>query len=83
MSKNLLEFSKEHCPDYPFNENPDEGECLWAIGAKLRGTELANQDCHRMILHLGTLLGFTPDQIFKEWTKVNQSVTITGESDDH
>jgi hypothetical protein len=48
----LRECSKELAPDYPFRDESDHWEQLWAITEGYKGTKAACEDLHAEILSL-------------------------------
>ncbi len=66
----LRQRSKELCPDYPWSEEPDPFECLYAITSSIEGTNMANEDCHKLIKILGGKLGLSAEQVYDLWKEM-------------
>ncbi|WP_299078029.1 hypothetical protein [uncultured Paraglaciecola sp.] len=72
----LVELVKKRYPDYPLGDNPTVGDCIWALDSGIRGTEAANADCHKFIKILGDQLGYSAEDLMKQWETVDSKLLV-------
>jgi hypothetical protein len=61
----IIEISKKLCKDYPNVENISPEESLWAIEQTFIGTNMANEDLHKVIKAISIEYNISNEKLFE------------------